>query len=137
MKLVDRTSWRSVEQGSEGLDSAAKVQPEKRLMLAVLEDAVHTFQKDSSASTAREYQVFAEAEEWFASDEIGWPFSFVNVCNALGLDVDYIRAGLRRWRDRRSTLRGGHLDIVELPSPGVTNSERSATWRSADLPRSA
>jgi hypothetical protein len=44
----------------------ASLQPEKRLMLAVLEDAVGTFQKYAGATSRRSRRLHAEAEEWFA-----------------------------------------------------------------------
>ena len=73
---------------------------EKRLMLAVLEEAVATFQRYVHAQSRRGRRLFAETLEWFASDDLGWPFTFVNLCHGLGFDVDYLRMGLRRWRDR-------------------------------------
>src|SRR2546427_3713621 len=79
----------------------ASLQPEKRLMLAVLEDAVGTFQKYVNVSSRQGRRLFSEAEEWFASPDADWPFGFVNVCQALGLDAEYLRAGLWRWRDRQ------------------------------------
>jgi hypothetical protein len=35
-------------------------------------------------------------ERWVANAAMDWPFSFENVCATLGLDADYVRAGLRR-----------------------------------------
>ena len=75
----------------------ASRQPEKRLMLAVLEEAVRTFQRCASARSRRGQRLFAEAEVWFASDETDWPFSYVNICDALALEVSALRAGLSRW----------------------------------------
>jgi len=72
---------------------------EKRLMLAVLEDAVGTLQRYVHARSRREQRLLHETLEWFASDDLDWPFAFVNVCDGLGFDVDYLRTGLRRWRD--------------------------------------
>jgi hypothetical protein len=34
---------------------------------------------------------------WFESEDTAWPYSFANSCQALGFEVTYIRAGLRRW----------------------------------------
>ena len=75
----------------------ASRQPEKRLMLAVLEEAVRTFQHCASAHSPRGQRLFTEAEAWFASDDTDWPFSYVNICDALGLEVSALRAGLSRW----------------------------------------
>jgi hypothetical protein len=78
----------------------ASLQPEKRLMLAVLEDAVGTFQKFVNARDRSAQKLFAEVEDWFASADLDWPYSFVNISHALGLDAAYLRGGLTRWRDR-------------------------------------
>ena len=85
--------------GRSGLD--ASLQPEKRLMLAVMEDAVGTFQKYACAADRNAQRIFTEVEDWFGSDGIDWPYSFVNLCHALGLDVDFMRDGLRRWKERQ------------------------------------
>ena len=85
--------------------------PERRLLAAVLEDAVRTYQRLSSARDFRGRRLFREVEEWFASEHTDGPFAFVRICEVLGLDGAWIRAGLARWR-------AGHmpaLDTVELP----------------------
>ena len=72
-------------------------QPEKRLMLAVLEDGIATFQRTLSATTRRARREFDEVRAWIASDDTAWPYAFLNVCHVLGFDPDYLRAGLTRW----------------------------------------
>jgi hypothetical protein len=78
----------------------ASLVPEKRLLLAVLEDAVVTFQRYAVDQGRRGRRLFREAEEWVVSEEASWPCSFRNICDVLGLDPSYLRHGLRRWRDR-------------------------------------
>jgi hypothetical protein len=73
------------------------LQPEKRLMLAVLEDAFYCLQKFSLARNSRGKKAFHEAENWLSTDRQDWPFSFSNVCDALGFEANYIRYGLLRW----------------------------------------
>ena len=73
---------------------------EHRLMLAVLEDAVHLYQIGCARGDTRARRVLDETERWFASEETTSPFSFVTICQVFGLDADYLRAGLRRWRAR-------------------------------------
>jgi hypothetical protein len=74
---------------------------ERRLRIAVLEDAVHCYQKHVLATDPRGRQLFREAEEWIMErDGEGPGFSFEGICDVLGLDADYIRAGLQRWRER-------------------------------------
>jgi hypothetical protein len=75
--------------------------PEHRLMLAVLEDAVHTHLRGRDARTSRELRLYHEAAEWFASDATDSPFAFVTICQVWAIDPDYIRSGLARWHARR------------------------------------
>lgn len=85
--------------GNGRMDASAM--PEKRLLLAVLEEAVVTFQRYVTSSRRRGQRLFREAEEWILSDDVSWPCSFRNVCDTLGFDVEYLREGLLRWRDRQ------------------------------------
>ena len=71
----------------------SSLQPEKRLMLAVLEDAVLLY--------TRVPQIAPETEAWVQADDRTWPYSFVNLCDALGLDRSAVRVALRRQRERR------------------------------------
>jgi hypothetical protein len=86
------------DQYLESFRRGASFEPEKELMLAVLEDAVKTLQDHRTASGGPKKRLFEETEEWFFSDDAGWVFSFVSVCSALGLDPDYLRKGISRWR---------------------------------------
>jgi hypothetical protein len=70
--------------------------PENRLMLAVLEDALDIHRKYAHAPGRGRRRLVAETEAWLFSDDTGWPLSFVNVCNALGIDVDWLRGRVRR-----------------------------------------
>jgi len=75
--------------------------PERRLALAVLEDAIACLEGTPSSGygTIRRAGVRTrlqtEAADWFASRDANYPFSFVNVCAALGLEPDWVRRGLR------------------------------------------
>ncbi len=74
------------------------VEPERQLMLALLEDAIKTFQKNLSASGGKKRRLFEEAEEWIFGADRDWVFSFPSVCRALGIDPNYLRKGLDPWR---------------------------------------
>jgi len=82
----------------------ARLQPEKRLQVAVLADAVLTFFRWAGNGHARARHLFAEIEAWFASDETDGPFTFVTICDSLQLDPGYIRRGLRHWRARQEVM---------------------------------
>ncbi|HEU4341607.1 MAG TPA: hypothetical protein VFU31_08560 [Candidatus Binatia bacterium] len=73
-------------------------EPEKNLLLAILEDAIHNYRKYSLAHDRVGRERFAEAEHWIMHAEDDWIFSFVNVCELLGLDPEHLRRGLRDWR---------------------------------------
>ena len=75
--------------------------PEHRLMLAVLEDAVHAYQVGCGARDVVWRRRFHETDAWFTSDDTSSPFSFVTICLVVGLDPDFLRGGLRRWRARQ------------------------------------
>ncbi len=71
---------------------------ERRLMVAILEDAVSCLSKNPRRCPRQQKKSFEEARSWInASDEDGWVFSFTNVCETLGFDPGYLRRGLNRW----------------------------------------
>ena len=70
---------------------------ERRLIIAVLEDAINCFQKNLFARDNRGRRLFREAEKWVMSGDRELPFAFENVCDFLSLDANCIRQGLRRW----------------------------------------
>jgi hypothetical protein len=76
--------------------------PETRLMAAILEDALRILLYQTSIRTPRRRRVFVETERWFRSNDKGWPFAFVNVCDTLGLDVGWLRGRVYSYwtRDR-------------------------------------
>lgn len=75
-------------------------EPERRLVIAVLEDAVDCYRKYLGARDRKGRQLFIDAEEWFFSEEKTWPYAFVNVCDYLGINPEYLRRGLCAWKER-------------------------------------
>ena len=73
--------------------------PEKLLMLAVLEDAVVCFQDNIAATCNRKRALYRDAEQWILDGDRSYLFSFENVCETLGYDAGYLRQGLRRWKE--------------------------------------
>jgi hypothetical protein len=71
-------------------------EPEKMLMFTILVDAISRFQTFSAADGTHRPRQFYEAKNWLLSNRQDWPFSYRNVCEALGLDADYLRRGLLR-----------------------------------------
>jgi hypothetical protein len=77
------------------------LEPEKRLLLAVLEDAITCFQKYASARDSRGKALFMDAEEWIFAENQDWLFSFESACEVLGFHPKYVRAGLTAWKQNK------------------------------------
>jgi hypothetical protein len=97
------------------LRSRTAGRPELRLAAAVLEDAVHTFQRNRGASEYHRRHLYWEVEQWFASRSLAPVFSFENVCSILGLEANEIRRHLQRWAERR--LDGPVPRLLEWAQP--------------------
>jgi hypothetical protein len=71
-------------------------------MRAVLEDALDVV-LDPRPHGRRDRDLRRATERWLAEDDRDWPFSFVNVCDALAIDPDLLceYAAEARHRDVR------------------------------------
>ncbi|MGC1676640.1 MAG: hypothetical protein WA740_03820 [Candidatus Binataceae bacterium] len=74
---------------------------EKRLILSVLEDAIECFMKCIDSATNKGQRLFREADEWIAHEDKRWVFSFDNVCDMLDINPEYMRVGLRKWKEKK------------------------------------
>jgi hypothetical protein len=66
----------------------------KALMLAVFEDGIRSYLSGSRI-------IAQDAEYWIYTHRRQSPFSFVVVCEILGLDPDAVRKTLKRMKDER------------------------------------
>jgi len=89
------------DQYFENLRRKTFFEPEKRLMLAVLEDAIRYYQDNWFSRNSKRKRIFDETEEWIVTPDSDWVFSFVHVCETLGLSPAYLRRGLLRWKQRK------------------------------------
>jgi hypothetical protein len=80
------------------------VRGEKRLMLAVLEDALDCFQKYAAARDGHGQALFDEAQAWIVSNDRGWFFSYENICETLEINPEYLRRGLESWRHGQNDM---------------------------------
>jgi hypothetical protein len=95
-------------------EARASVSGEKRLLLAVLERAISDLcNTRPSQSSVRDRE---EARQWVESREESSPYSFIRICEALGLDADVLRRGILL------------LEREELLGSGVGR-ERAVRWR--------
>lgn len=116
-----------------GFRNDASCQPEKRLMLAVLEEAVAAYQKFACATTPLARREFVDAQRWIELEDHHWPFSFVNICQALGLDATAVRGGLRAWRDRQRALPAASRARIRHPFRRTNGSRTRARGRAAGI----
>ena len=77
---------------------------EKKLMLAVLQEALNNFVQFLPAKDIAGQERFREVEQWFWRDDSEWLFSFRNIAESLGLSSSYFLDGLMNLKRKR--LRG-------------------------------
>ncbi len=68
--------------------------PERRLLLAVLSDAIVLLTRGESSGYRIDPRDIAATVRWLRSDDRAWPCSFVNICESLGLAHQPIRRAL-------------------------------------------
>ena len=66
------------------------IRPETALALGVLWQAVIDLRKNRGIGD----RVYQDARDWVASDDRTWPYSFLNLCDALGLPGEILRETL-------------------------------------------
>ena len=98
------------------------VRGEKRLMLAVLEDALDCYQKYAFAKDGHGRQLFDEANEWITSGNRVWFFSFENICETLAINPEYLRRGLENWRIGGVQKQRGSADLSAKPERAKADS---------------
>ena len=108
--------------------------PERMLMLAVLEDAVVCFQDNLAAACSRKRALHRDAEQWILDGDRSYLFSFENVCETLGYDAGYLRQGLRRWKEEALASRS-EKDRVEARHRHKNRSYRLIPQNRANLVR--
>ncbi len=106
---------------------AGPLESEKRLMLAILEEAILCFQKYFSATDIRGKILFHDAERWLMDQTSDWLFSFNNICQLLGFNPSYLRKGLLRWKENlcaSGSQNCGQRLVVRMPKR--CNGERNS-----------
>jgi len=73
------------------------VEGERRLLLAVLEDAIRTYLTVRASSNPVQQKRFREVRSWFESEQDGRAelFSFRTICELLNIDSGRLLKGLR------------------------------------------
>jgi len=68
-----------------------QLEGEKRLMIAILKDAVECLDKYRGACNSSGRSHYQNALEWVRDESTDWLFSFTNICDLLGFDPSYMR----------------------------------------------
>src|SRR5687768_9648878 len=89
-----------VEQYLKNFRRKISLEPEKTLMLAVLEDAINCFRDNVAEESPKKKRLFEAAEEWILADDGDWVFSFQNTCEVLGCSPEYVREGLMQLKQQ-------------------------------------
>jgi len=68
--------------------------PEVALAKGVLAQAKQDLRRFQSSEDNIGREIYADAYSWVMANDFSWPYSFRNVCNALGLSPALVRAEL-------------------------------------------
>lgn len=78
---------------------------ERKLMLAVLIDAIRVLSRRFSTARGAHRHAWLQDEAWVSCEDHLTPFSFVNICGALGLNAGYVRRLIRHLQRHDDPLR--------------------------------
>jgi hypothetical protein len=122
---------------NETVEAVASSGPEVALAKGVLVQAKQDLRRFLAAEDRVGREIYADAYSWVVSDDLWWPYSFLNVCEVLGLAPDALREELlahtrpgwyshsRRIAQRISTsMRGSFANVFGVRS-GVSSSRHS------------
>ena len=79
---------------NERTDIEATSQPEVALAKGVLIQAKQDLRRFAAAQGGIGREIYADAYSWVTANDFSWPYSFQNVCEALGLLPEFVRAEL-------------------------------------------
>jgi hypothetical protein len=103
LKSLDQLTEAVIGDGVEKeFEVQAAVRGERRLLLALLYDAVCWYQKYMFAKKQLDRRLFQGVQKWFRQLESRAPISFQYVCDILHVDPDYFRRGLKMLRGNQS-----------------------------------
>ena len=66
----------------------------RALAKGVLRQAAKDLRAFHDAQEATGRELYRDAYSWVISNDLSWPYSFVNVCEALGLSAEFVRSEL-------------------------------------------
>lgn len=100
VSLVSQNNQLGFVLRSEGLD-----ENNQSLLEAILLSGIQAYRQYSRTKSPDERTYHRESFNWLISDREDYPFSFVCVCEALGICPDYLRQGVLGSETRRRIRR--------------------------------
>lgn len=125
-------------QSDETAEALANSRPHVALAKGVLVQAKQDLRRFRGAPDRIGREMYKDAYSWIASNDFAWPYSFLNVCEALGLSPEVQRAELladtppgwlsrsRRMAQTLSTSLRTSLANVFAARGSLANSRRSS-----------
>lgn len=125
-EIVTPAQYYAVRRGSR------ESEPLQRLMIALLADAIRCYQTAETAKTELRRQLFREARWWLFEEKFAGPFSFEAVCEALVIDPERLRRGLKRQRavHRAGSVSGRVVRRPRMRQDGKMRPSRARASRS-------
>jgi hypothetical protein len=68
--------------------------PEKGLAIGVLKQAAYDLRRYRTATKAADRELYLDAHSWVTAYDSSWPYSFMNVCELLGVCPEMVRPDL-------------------------------------------
>lgn len=122
----------------EVVGAMANSGPEVALAKGVLTQATKDLRRFRTAQDGIGREIYADAHSWIVSNDLWWPYSFLNVCGLLGLSAEFLRAELLGdarpgWYSRSrqiaqrlsASLRGSLANVFGGPR-SIASSRRSS-----------
>src|SRR5918992_845489 len=100
---------------TDAINSEAHWSGTRRLLFAVLQDAVACWFRYRNTRSSQGRQLFQEIRDWFLTKNRDSLYAFENICIHLNLDADYFRRGLlgqpigQEPKDWETHLQSGRL----------------------------
>ena len=82
-----------------------RLERERLLMFAVLEDGITAYLTHARARTRRGREAFAEVNEWVSSPDRRRLFAFETICDVLAIDASCLRHALSERQGQQRRLR--------------------------------
>jgi len=99
----------------EPVKAKKAMQSERRLMLAILEDAIDCLQIRSKIKRRIKKTVYRETVEWLKSEDDGYVFSFQNICDVLNIDASKLRKEIFRRLEENEKMQ----PMLRIPARAI------------------